>query len=128
MRTKKSQYANIEYDASACFGFCPIFKLEINPDRTGVIDAEHFTFSNERSKNEFSDAKEGTFKTTLKEVDYNKLIQLLDALKLETLKGDYGNKNVSDLPTSNLTVNFANGSVKKIQDYGKHGKPELRKV
>ena len=123
-----SLYSKIEYSAGACHGFCPIFKLEINSDKTAIIEAEHFTFSNGRSKDEFSDAKEGTFRTTLKDEDYNKLVQLLNGLNLNSLQNNYGNQNVTDLATSNLKVTFQNGTFKSIEDYGKNGTPKLREV
>ena len=62
-----SNYSKIEYNAEACFGFCPIFKITVNPDRTAVIDAERFTFTEGRSKDDFSGPREGIFKTKIKE-------------------------------------------------------------
>ena len=122
------KYSKIQYEAGACFGFCPIFKLIINPDRTAVIEAEHFTFTKGNSKGEFSQPKEGTFRATIKENDFIKLITLLDNANLNSLKDAYKNKNVSDLPTSYLRINFANGSSKNIEDYGKNGTPKLREI
>lgn len=123
-----SQYSKIEYEAGACYGFCPIFKLHINPDRSAVIEAERFTFTDGKSKNDFSNPKEGTFKATITEADYAKLIKLLDASKLKSLKDDYGNNNVTDLPTSTLNITFVDGTSKSISDYGKKGTPELREL
>lgn len=120
-----SKYSKIEYEAGACFGFCPIFKITIHPDRTAIIDAERFTFTDGRSKDEFSGPKEGIFKATIKESDYKTLVSKLDSLNLKSLKSYYGNKNVTDLPTSKLRVTFSDGSYKEIEDYGKHGTPEL---
>lgn len=123
-----SNYSKIEYEAGACFGFCPIFKIKINPDRIAIIEAEHFTFSEGRSKDEFSKPREGTFKTTIKEADFNKLMGLIDNLDVNNLNNDYGNQNVTDLPTSYLNVAFTNGNTKRIKDYGKNGTPELKEV
>ncbi len=120
-----SKYSKIEYEAGACFGFCPIFKMTVNPDRTAVIEAERFTFTEGRSKDEFSGPREGTFTATITAEDYQKLIAMLDDLDVKTLKNYYGNKNVTDLPTSNLTITFADGSKKNIEDYGKGGTEEL---
>ncbi|MBW8361405.1 MAG: hypothetical protein K0M56_04370 [Kaistella sp.] len=119
------KYSKIQYEAGACFGFCPIFKMTVNPDRTTVIEAERFTFTDGKSKDDFAGPKEGTFRATLKEADYNKLVELLDGLNLKTLNNYYGNKNVSDLPTAHLQVTFADGSTKHIEDYGKRGTEKL---
>ena len=124
----KSNYSKIHYEAGACFGFCPMFKITINPDRTAVIDAERFTFTEGRSKDDFSGPREGIFKTTIKQADYNKLISLLDDLDLKNLNGYYGNKNITDLPTANLRITFTDGSTKHIEDYGKGGTEKLDEV
>ena len=124
----KTNYSKIQYEAGACFGFCPMFKMTINPDRTAIIDAERFTFTEGKSKDDFSGPKEGTFKATIKEADYNKLVAMLDSLNLKSLKNYYGNKNVTDLPTSHLNITFTDGTTKHIEDYGKHGTEELREV
>ena len=123
-----TKYSKIQYEAGACFGFCPIFKITINSDRTAVIEADHFTFSKTRSKDEFSQQKEGTFKATIAENDYNKLLNLLEETDLKSLKSEYKNQKVSDLPTSYLRINFTDGTTKNIEDYGKNGTPKLRLI
>ena len=117
-------YDRIEYEAGACFGFCPIYKMTINSDRTAIFEAERFNFSQDRT----SEEEEGTFKGTINEDEYKQLISMLNSLKSKDLKDYYGNKNVSDLPTSYLTLKFQDGTNKKIEDYGKHGTPDLEKV
>ncbi|MCY0969928.1 DUF6438 domain-containing protein [Chryseobacterium wangxinyae] len=128
--TQKSQskYSTIEYEAGACFGFCPIYKMTIQADRTTVLEAEHFNFSKGTSKDEFSKPREGTFTTTIKEADYNKLVALLDGLDVKNLQDKYGSRNVTDLPTSFLRIKFADGTSKNTEDYGKRGSEKLIKV
>jgi len=123
-----SKYTKIEYQAGACFGSCPIFTMTINPDRTAVLEAEHFNFSNNFSKGEFSQPREGTFKATIKESDYNKLIMLLNGLDVKNLKDKYGTRNITDLSTSYLRINFTDGTSKNVEDYGKRGSEKLREV
>ncbi|WP_343610630.1 DUF6438 domain-containing protein [Chryseobacterium oranimense] len=123
-----SKYSKIEYEAGACFGSCPIFTMTINPDRTAVLEAEHFNFSKDFSKGEFSKPREGTFKATIKEADYNKLVTLLNSLDVKNLKDKYGSRNVTDLPTSYLRINFTDGTSKNVEDYGKNGREKLREV
>ncbi|QOW10198.1 hypothetical protein Q73A0000_07395 [Kaistella flava (ex Peng et al. 2021)] len=118
-----SKYSKIEYSAGPCFGFCPIFKMTINSDRTATFEAERFNFSRDTE----SQKSEGSFQGKIDQEHYNQLISLLDSLPKD-LKDDYGNKNVTDLPTSNLTLNYQDGHLKKVQDYGKRGTPELVKV
>lgn len=124
----QSKYSKIEYEAGACFGYCPIFTMIINPDRTAVLEAEHFNFSKNPSKADFSKDREGTFKATIKEADYNKLVALLDGLDIKSLQDTYGNHNISDLPSSYLRISFADGSSKNVEDYGKNGSEKLSQV
>ncbi len=119
-----SKYSTIEYEAGACFGFCPVYKMTINADRTAIFDAKRFNFSRDTS----SENDEGTFKGTINEIQYKELVSILNSLNPKDLKDNYGNQNVSDLPTSYLTLNYEDGSVKKIKDYGKHGTPGLEKL
>ncbi|KEY20033.1 DUF6438 domain-containing protein [Kaistella antarctica] len=119
-----AKYDLIEYEAGACYGFCPIFKMKINSDRTAIFEAERFNFSQDRDSQE----KEGIFKGTITEEQYNRLVSMLNSLEPKDLKDYYGNENVSDLPTSHLTLKFQDGTIKKIEDYGKHGTPNLEKV
>lgn len=123
-----SKYTAIEYEAGACFGSCPIFKITISPDRTAVFEAEHFNFSKGFSKGEFDKPREGTFQGTIKEADYNKLIALLDGLNVKMLNEKYGSRNVTDLPTSYLRINFADGTSKNVEDYGKRGTEKLSEL
>ena len=114
----------VEYKSGACFGFCPIYKMEINADKTAIFEAERFNFSRDTHSQE----NEGNFKGTIAAEKYSELMEKFAALKAKNLKNFYGNKNVTDLPTAYLTITYADGSIKKIEDYGKRGTPELQKL
>ncbi|QIY90768.1 DUF6438 domain-containing protein [Chryseobacterium gallinarum] len=128
VQKNNTKYSKIEYEATPCFGFCPVFKMTISPDRTAVFEAEHFNFNDHPSKDEFSNPREGTFKGTIKEADYNQLIGLLDALDVKNLHDKYGKREITDLPTSYLRIDFADGTSKNIEDYGKQGSEKLSEV
>lgn len=128
VQKNNTKYSKIEYEATPCFGFCPVFKMTISPDRTAVFEAEHFNFNDHPSKDEFSKPREGTFKGTIKEADYNQLIGLLDALDVKSLHDKYGKREITDLPTSYLRIDFADGTSKNIEDYGKQGSEKLSEV
>lgn len=123
-----SKYSVIEYEATPCFGFCPVFTMTVNPDRTAAFEAEHFNFGDQPSKDNLSNPREGTFKGTIKEADYNRLITLLDGLNVKSLKDNYGEKNISDLPSSHLRIRFADGTSKHVEDYGKRGSEKLSEL
>ncbi len=124
----QSKYSTIEYEATPCFGFCPVFKMTINADRTAMFEAEHFNFTKTPSKDEFSKPREGTFKGTITQADYNKLITLLDGLEVKNLKDNYGERNISDMPTSYLRIRMVDGTSKNVEDYGKRGTEKLKEV
>lgn len=118
----------IEYQATGCFGTCPIFTLTIQRDKSANFEAERFNFSQEMSKEAFSKEREGSFTTNIKSNDYQTLIKLINSVKPKTLKDYYGNDNITDLPTSYLRIKYDDGTSKIIKDYGKNGTTELKKV
>lgn len=124
----ESNYSQIEYEAGACFGSCPMFKITINLDRTAVFEAEHFNFSKGFSKSDFDKPREGTFKGTIKEEDYKKLISLIDGLNIKSMNDKYGERNITDMATSHLRIKFADGTSKNVEDYGKKGTEKLVEV
>lgn len=125
---QKSNIQTIEYEAGACFGYCPMFKMVINSDRTAAIEAERFTFSKPENRDWNTENPEGTFTATIKEAQFNRLNKLINDANLKSLKDFYGNKNVTDLPTSHLTVTYSDGSKKHIEDYGKDGTDALHEI
>ena len=114
----------VEYRSGACFGFCPIYKMKVNADKTAIFEAERFNFSRDTDSQE----SEGNFKATIDAEKYSELMEKFAALKAKNLKNFYGNTNVTDLPTAYLTITYADGTIKKIEDYGKRGTPELQKL
>ena len=119
-----SKYATIEYEAGACFGFCPIYKITIDSDRTAIFEAKRFNFSKDTS----SEKDEGNFTGKIDPEKYEELVLILDSINPKGLKEYYGNKNVTDLPTSYLSIKYNDGTTKKMEDYGKRGTPELKKL
>jgi hypothetical protein len=128
--TQKSsnQYSKIEYEAIGCFGFCPIYKMTINPDRSAVLEAEHFNFTKGNSKADFSKPREGTFTATIKKEDFDKLVALINDTNPTLLNSYYGDKNMTDMATSYLRLDFKDGNKKEVEDYGKNGSQKLEAV
>ena len=110
-----TDYTTIEYEAGACFGFCPIYKMTINSDRSAILDAERFNFTIGNSKDDFSKPREGTFKAVISKEDYQKLITLANAADVKTLKDSYIDKQIMDASKVDLRVFFTDGTKKEIQ-------------
>lgn len=123
-----STYSQIKYKAGPCFGTCPMFEMTINPDRSAVIDAEHFTFEKGGLKDVQSREKEGVFRATISETKYAQLISMMNDLNVKSLQSKYGDRSVTDMATSYLTVTYKDGTQKTIEDYGKNGTVKLKNL
>lgn len=120
-----STYQSIEIETLGCHGFCPIYKMKINPaDRTAILEAERFNFPDSDGNKDY----EGTFKTTLKKEDFNQLMTMLQKMNTPSLKSFYGDKRMVDLPTAFLRLEYQNGVKQQVQDWGKNGTPELQNL
>lgn len=112
--SQTSKYSKIEYEVGPCFGFCPIYKIIINPDRTAILEAEHYNFT-QGERGQLDTPREGTFKSTISKEDFDKLISLTDAAEVKTLKDSYEDKRIMDASISYLRVYFSDGNKKEIK-------------
>ncbi len=112
--SQTSKYSKIEYEVGPCFGFCPIYKITINSDRTAILEAEHFNFSEGEGKGDFDKPREGTFKSTINKEDFDKLIALTDDADIKSLSDNYIDKRIMDASKSNLRIYFSDGTKKDI--------------
>ncbi len=105
----------VSFRTGACFGSCPIFELRLNRDGTASYYAE-----------EYND-QQGRFAATIAPIQVAELWHLLNYLNFPRLRNFY-NVGVTDQATCILTITYANGQVKTIEDYGKEGTLGLRQV
>lgn len=112
--SQNAKYSKIEYQVGPCFGFCPVYKFTVSPDRKAVLEAEHFNFSEGGSKDDFSKPREGTFQATLSKEDYDQLVLMVDAADIKILKDSYIDDRIMDASKTNLRINFADGTKKDI--------------
>lgn len=105
----------IDFKTDSCEGDCPIFAMTILYDGTANYNAEMFNM------------QQGNFKTKIKRPQLDSLVTLIQNLNIFKFKNNYSIP-VTDHPTYTLTVNFKNGKVKTIEDYGPSGPKELDKV
>ena len=110
----------VEYSTAGCFGFCPIYKLAINSDKTAKWNAEKY---NQINKKEFK----GNFRSTITQNKFDEIINLLNFIDFETLKDNY-EVNWTDDQTSTLKITYDNGKVKSIIDYGLIGTYGLDRI
>ena len=110
----------IEYSTSGCFGTCPVFKINIDSDKSAKLNAENFNKINNKNAN-------GKFKTKIDDKKYYEIIDLLNYLNFEKLKNNYS-VNWTDDQTSTLKVTYDNGETKTIRDYGLIGTFGLNRI
>lgn len=122
---KKHIIEKIEYSTGPCFGSCPVFKLEINRDKTAIFNAEEYNFS-DKINHINPEKDEGKFKTTISEKEFDELIEILNYIDFSSLK----NYSVmwTDDQSSTLKITYDNGKVKTIYDYGLVGTYGLKRT
>lgn len=123
---KKHVIEKIEYSTEPCFGSCPVFKLEINKNRTAIFYAEKYNFSDEINQNP-EKTDEGKFKTVISEKEFNELIDILNYIDFSTLQNSYWVYWTDD-QRSELKITFDNGKTKNINDYGLIGTYGLKRT
>ena len=100
---KKTDSSEIELIISlqrtACFGTCPIYKIEIYTDGSGTYTGTRFV------KNI------GSSKFRLEKSDVSKILEFANKIGFSRLKDEYS-EPITDLPTTYITIKD-----KKIKDY-----------
>ena len=101
--TKKANPSEIELIISlqrtACFGTCPIYKIEIFADGSGIYTGTRFV------------ENIGVTKFNLSETQLNLILTQAEAIGFTNMKGEYS-EPISDLPTTFIQIKD-----KKIRDY-----------
>ena len=101
--TKKTNTSEIELIISlqrtACFGTCPIYKIEIFSNGNGVYTGKRFV------------ENIGVTKFSLSETQLNLILKKAEAIGFTSMKKEYS-EPISDLPTTFIQIKD-----KKIKDY-----------
>ena len=101
--TKKVNTSEIELIISlqrtACFGTCPIYKIEIFSDGSGIYSGIRFV------------ENIGVTKFNLSETQLNLILTQAEAINFTNMKDEYS-EPISDLPTTFIQIKD-----KKIRDY-----------
>jgi Domain of unknown function (DUF6438) len=114
----------IEYATNGCMGECPIFKLDIEQNGKATFKAEHYNYTRPWQQGKILT---GTYKTTLKEADYNQIKDLLNYLDFQHLQNNY-NVSWTDDQSAVIKITYNGGKVKTITDYGEQGTYGLRQL
>ncbi|QNH61084.1 DUF6438 domain-containing protein [Hymenobacter sediminicola] len=98
----------VQLETTECYGSCPVFKMQI--DRTGDAKYEALEYNKLR----------GRFTGVIDAPHLPELWSLINYLKFRQMKDRYAVR-ATDQQTATLTVTYADGTIKKIEDYGLEG-------
>jgi hypothetical protein len=122
---KQRSIERIEYSTTRCYGTCPVFKLEINKDKSAVFVAQHFNFDD--NLDNYSSKEEGNFQTIISKGKFDELNAILNYIDFVNLKSSY-DVHWTDDQSSTLKITYDNGKTKTIDDYGLIGTYGLKRV
>ena len=99
LSSEKDKEAIISLQRTACFGTCPIYKIEIFSDGSGIYMGTRFV------------ENIGITKFSVSETQLNLILMQAEAIGFRNMKEEYS-EPISDLPTTFIQIND-----KKIRDY-----------
>ena len=105
---KMPEIASVSFSTSACFGWCPIYNIEIRSNGDAMYEA--------KGHNDTL----GTMFTTIDAKRIDTFFKLLGYLNTGSLRGAY-RVGWTDDQSGTLKIVYANGEVKEISDYGMMG-------
>lgn len=108
-RNTKNTQQIIELQRTACFGTCPIYRIQIFSDGTGIYNGKKFV------------ENIGEIRFQISKEEIKNILEFAKRIKFSEMKDEYY-EAISDLPTTYVTI-----KEKSIKDYV--GSPkELRKL
>ena len=120
---KTYEIEKVEYQTTFCYGPCPVFRIEINNDKTALFKASNFNSQSEiflfgsSGKEKNSKEIKGVFRTVLGENSFSNIIGLLNYIDFPNLEDNYS-VDWTDDQSCTLIITYNNGRKKFINDYG----------
>jgi hypothetical protein len=108
----KPTITEITLERTACFGFCPIYKVILRSDNTATYIGMKFV------------ERQGTYKAYISGFEY--LAKIIEARRYFSLRDRY-TEPISDMPSA-ITSVVRNGKRKTIDNYGNSGPIELWEI
>lgn len=121
---KEYDIEKIEYTTTSCNGECPLFSITIDKNGDAVFAANKYNYTLPWQKGKLIS---GTFKTPIKDENFEELITILNYTDFPNLKDNYNVPWTCD-QGGILKVTYNHGQTKTIDDYGSKGTFGLRKL
>ena len=111
---------SVTVSKSPCFGFCPVYTLKVNKKGKVYLHA----------KDNVAKGLQGKYVTSIDLDTQEKLASVLQEISLTTTETSYGDRNVTDLPATDIAISYCRKKkkTKKVHDYGNKGTPALEKL
>ncbi|OJJ20294.1 hypothetical protein BKI52_17670 [marine bacterium AO1-C] len=93
----------LNFKTISCLGYCPIFEININKDRTATYHAIKDVL------------RKGRFKAKLDKKKFQEVMGLLQYIQVNKLENEYQKEGLT-APATELTIAFKNGIIKRIKD------------
>lgn len=106
----------ISFKTAGCYGTCPVFELEVEANKNAVYKPISF-----------NEKKKGTYKTVVKQADFDELVGLLNYIDFPSLSDRYSVPWTDD-QSAVLTITYDGGKVKTVIDDGLIGTFGLARV
>jgi hypothetical protein len=124
-KPQKHNIEKIEFNSNGCMGTCPVFKITIEKNMILTYEPEYFNFSDDGNKKETQ-----ILKRKLSELDYNKIIGLIDYINFTALDA-YFPESATDGQSAKIKVTYKDGKVKTVEDHlypGTYGLKRLYEI
>lgn len=108
----KATVTEITLERTACFGFCPIYKVILRSDGTATYIGVNFV------------ERQGTYKGYISGFEH--LAKIIEARRYFSFSNNY-TRPITDLPTA-ITSVVRNGKRKTVQNYANSGPIELWEI
>jgi len=92
----------IEFEKSPCFGRCPVYNVKVYGSGFALYEGINFT------------EKMGMYTTKFTKQEIDEIVKIAEAINYDSLKDEYDDKNVMDLPSTYSAVRI-DGKLKRIK-------------
>lgn len=117
-KESEKEFRKIEFSSSMCLLGCPVCKIEINAGAEARFMAERANYVQEGEYD--SGELKGIFSAVIDSISLKEIVHLVKYLHMEDLNDSYMFDG-EDLPTYTLNIEFTDGTVKTVSDYGGGG-------
>lgn len=111
-------FSKIGISKHPCFGTCPVYNILIQKNGEALLKANA----------NLKTGLKGEYRSVLSSREIKQVIEALQHAGFFSLQDSYGDKAVSDLPSTDIEVELLDGTKKNVHDYGNKGTTGLQQL